>query len=727
MASKVAGKPIMHQISICAETAAEEGSGTDANVQCTLYDRLSGASETHTLDAQWVDDFRRASSHTYTVDSDLFGPTNGPVAIALHVDTSGYAPEWRVRDVVISSGGDNKGNDDGHHTKEHHWCIHFAVNGWVLPHRPRVAYAPSLAQTSVDEWPQPLKVLRRNEVDQRRAEMPWAHWSIGLPGSHAAATPERLAMDLRFLDGKSRDFNRAISAGIKDLALSIVLRAHTPWNSLGDYRDVLHWNERNTGVTRYVADHWSDDEEFGRQYLQGVAPTHLRRVDSVDELFQKIFFTAHGRKNRERVEYCLPRRQSLERAVNEHRLYVLDYSMLESVPMNASQGEQWYCPPARCLLYARRRNRSLIPVAIQLERDDDAPVWTSEDDTASDWLIAKTYLKCATANVHQILTHALQTHLITEGFAMATERALSLAHPISILLQPHMRYTVAINTRARGSLVGAGGLFDQFIAIGGSDQGHLQLAGRVHREQWSLLEWNDIEHWLSTRGLTSGALKDYCYRDDALLLWSAFRHYVADVLAATYPEGQAQLDTDEEMQAWIAELRRYAFRIDASERRDRVFGGDVNEQVTLDRLQRVLTAVLFTASAQHAAVNFCQFAQYGFVPNLPAHMRAAAPRTRRKERSLVGLLPQRVPTVKQVAISYALSQYEDNEVYLLDPHFNEPLRCIGASFERAFDRFHARLEEAERTIGERNDALEKAGKPPYPYLLPSRVPCSIAI
>lgn len=69
--------------------------------------------------------------------------------------------------------------------------------------------------------------------------------------------------------------------------------------------------------------------------------------------------------------------------------------------------------------------------------------------------------------------HLLMTHLIMEPFAVSLYRNLPRVHPVFKLLVPHLRYTMAINTIGRKTLIGSGGLADKGLAIGKG--GHIQL------------------------------------------------------------------------------------------------------------------------------------------------------------------------------------------------------------------------------------------------------------
>jgi len=60
----------------------------------------------------------------------------------------------------------------------------------------------------------------------------------------------------------------------------------------------------------------------------------------------------------------------------------------------------------------------------------------------------------------------LNTHAIMEPFVIATNRHLSVLHPIHKLLSPHYRDTMNVNGVARQSLINAGGLIEQSFLPG---------------------------------------------------------------------------------------------------------------------------------------------------------------------------------------------------------------------------------------------------------------------
>ena len=67
---------------------------------------------------------------------------------------------------------------------------------------------------------------------------------------------------------------------------------------------------------------------------------------------------------------------------------------------------------------------------------------------------------------HQLSIHYFSCHAAMEAYAVATIRNLPDPYPILKLLCPHFRYTMAINTAARATLIDDGGIIDYLFAIG---------------------------------------------------------------------------------------------------------------------------------------------------------------------------------------------------------------------------------------------------------------------
>jgi arachidonate 5-lipoxygenase len=336
------------------------------------------------------------------------------------------------------------------------------------------------------------------------------------------------------------------------------------------------------------------------------------------------------------------------------------------------------------------------------------------NDSETDWLAAKIYLRCSEGNTHQMIAHALRTHFVVEPFVMATMRNLPDPHPVYKLMRRHFRYTLAINEGARKGLLDEGGVFDDFIATGGPDKGHIKL-GQKGFQRWKLADNNPRLDFERRGVLDPAILPDYPYRDDALPLWDALQEYVGGVLAPFYTS-DADLVNDTELQAWWADLIEHGIPVD---------------KMPCARLERVadltdiLTTVLYTGSVHHAAVNYLQYEHYAFVPNAPLCMRKPPPTQKgvlRKE-DIVEMIPTQSQTLWQVAIGRALASFGEDEEFLLneggwrETYFQEP--GFPSIRERLYERLRAQLEAVKARNAKRDV--------PYTVLQADKIPCGITV
>ncbi|KAL0177631.1 hypothetical protein M9458_026525, partial [Cirrhinus mrigala] len=132
---------------------------------------------------------------------------------------------------------------------------------------------------------------------------------------------------------------------------------------------------------------------------------------------------------------------------------------------------------------------------------------------------------------------------------------------------------------------------------------------------------------------------------------------------------------------------------------------------TKEQLVEYLTVVIFTASAQHAAVNFGQYDWCSWIPNSPPTMRKPPP-TKKGEvdlKYIVESLPDRGRSCWHLGAVWALSQFQENELYLgmyPDEHF------IEKPVKEAMVKFRKKLAEVAKVIKNRNEGK----KLPYYYL-----------
>ena len=244
-----------------------------------------------------------------------------------------------------------------------------------------------------------------------------------------------------------------------------------------------------------------------------------------------------------------------------------------------------------------------------------------------------------------------------EAYAMATMRNLPNPHPIYKLLRPHFRYTMAINTAARATLVNKGGIIDKLFAIGGDGKEQLMQRVSMHYH----VHWTNIAKSVEDREVDDPEkLPGYFYRDDGMKIWRAIERFVGGVVDNFY-EDDEHVEEDTELQEWARDIHENAFPgyFEAEA------GHGFPEKITSKTdLTEYCTLIIFTGSAQHACVNFGQYEIYGFIPNASYTLRRPAPSKKgcADYSVLLNTLPSKADAAHQVAMADLLIQYSRDEV-----------------------------------------------------------------
>ncbi|RIX78596.1 lipoxygenase family protein [Acidovorax cavernicola] len=415
---------------------------------------------------------------------------------------------------------------------------------------------------------------------------------------------------------------------------------------------------------------------------------------------------------------------SLAEAAASGRLYLLDYEGLGDMapigPVSKPLTGTAYIHAPIALFARPKTGRSLVPVAIQCGQDPAlSPIFLRVDDTADTgaywaWQSAKTAVQVADFNYHEMFVHLGRTHLMSEAFAMATQRQLATAHPLSRLLSPHLEGAMFINEAA--TLIIMAPLTTGDVILTAPIETLQQQCGR-DRLAYDFYERMVLPNDLRTRGVDdAAALPDYPYRDDALLVWNAIAQWVGDYVAAYYLS-DGDVTGDYELKAWATELATSG----------KVHG--FRPITTRTQLVEVLTAIIFNASAQHAAVNFPQYSVMTYAPfsagagGVPAPTGTAG----QSEASWSQMLPSRLAAQEQILLFHILGgvyyrplgEYKDN----VFPHLPVLLDPAIAAQGGPLERFRNALAGIEATIRQRNTTRTR----PYEHLLPSRIPSSTNI
>ena len=255
---------------------------------------------------------------------------------------------------------------------------------------------------------------------------------------------------------------------------------------------------------------------------------------------------------------------------------------------------------------------------------------------------------------HQLATHYFSCHAAMEAYGMATMRNLPDPHPIFKLLRPHFRYTMAINSRARSTLINNGGIIDSLFAIGGKGKVELiQRASTLYSVNWTNIVENTKE-----RGVCD--LPGYHYAKDGIQIWKATRKFAGEIIDHFYKTDEDVKD-DKELQSWAEDIHTNGF--------PGYFGGKEGHDFPKknsgkEQLTTLCTLIMFTGSTQHAAVNFGQYHIYGFAPNSPSTLRKPTPSKKGEAdyATLIQTLPSEEDAGNQVVVSHLLSRYSEDEV-----------------------------------------------------------------
>jgi len=488
----------------------------------------------------------------------------------------------------------------------------------------------------------------------------------------------------------------SIVDAISALIPQLMGQPYGPARSLNDYASLF-----KGFALPPIADQFQADRLFGYYRVAGPNPTSIRLApanwNSLVPLSQTQAYAIKGYEDLD-----------LTKAFNEQRLYLLDQDYLNMLqPSNFPVGQK-YLSEAKSLYY-RDDFGQLMPLAIRCTATDEH-VFTPNDGYG--WQMAKTMVQVADSNYHELVAHLGQTHLVLEAFVIASHRQLSTAHPVFKLLAPHFEGTAFINWAAKEYLVAKGNFVDKLLA-GTIESSQAVVAKAVADFQFNKAMPDQV---FQSRGVTAEQLL-YPYRDDAILLWTAINSWVGQYLDLFYTS-DGILQADAELQAWAGEITSITGGRIAD------FGETATGELqTKAYLTRALSMIIFTASAQHAAVNFTQSTLMSYLPSMPLSSYAPAPTP--GEHTRKDWLGQCAPlemAMQQVSILHILGSVHYTSLGQYGHNYFKDDRVAPL-----VEQFQLQLDQIKLQIAQRNSALVQLGLLPYEYLSPQNVPQSINI
>lgn len=662
--------------SIEVHTGDQRGASTDANVYVILYDEHNVASSKQKLDNFLQDDFQCGAVDIFEVNL----PTNFGRVVMIEIwrDNYGYSADWYVDIIKVKQ------------SQQKQVSI-FPVFRWIQPETgtDENHYRIIELDTVLPQFDKNHK-QREKEIDHKRQNYN-INYKPGLP-----ILVKELPNDEQF----SADYLRnLVFSKIEHLLLNLKAKIFVnDWTSLDDI-DKVYDNEREKPAS---ADYWREDDWFGNQRLVGCNPALITLCTEIPENFGVT---------EEMMEPVLLK-ETLASLIEKKRLFYTDLAVVDGLKHNK---DFEICAPMA--LFMLDDTDQLLPIAIQLnqKKGPDNPVFLPTDNDYV-WLMAKLWYNNADASFHQSVLHIGWTHFMMEGVIIALHRNVSVSHPIFKLLAPHTLFLMAINSRGLKKLISEGGWVDCTMTIGVA--GMYDLVSRCQSKWRFDLHGTPPAEFKSRNVEDPNVLPNYYFRDDSLVIYKIIRDYVTGYVHLYYDNDKVLWD-DWEMQNWAKDLAKDKGEggIGVGGVPERNGEGGFN---TIDELIMVLSAVLYTCSAGHAAANFLQYAEYAYPPNYPSQLRGKLIRDKepRTENDILQSLPNRNVTLDVMTITHLLSDKATQSLgdfetqYIYDP---KALILV--------DKFRAELQDASVKMKERNQHL----KFPHEVLLPENIPNSISI
>ncbi|XP_022723049.1 probable linoleate 9S-lipoxygenase 5 [Durio zibethinus] len=480
---------------------------------------------------------------------------------------------------------------------------------------------------------------------------------------------------------------------------------------------------------------WRTDEEFARETLAGVNPviiSQLQEFPPASKLDPKAYGNQKSTITKEHIE---PNMNGLtvEEALKSNKLFILNHhdALMPYLRRINSTSTKTY---ATRTLFLLQEDGTLKPLAIELsllhpqgdKHGAVSKVFIPAEDgiEGSVWQLAKAYAAVNDSGYHQLISHWLKTHAVIEPVIIASNRQLSVVHPIYKLLHPHFRDTMNINALARQTLINAGGVLELTVFPG---KYALEMSASIYKT-WVFID-QALPVDLIKRGMAvpdsscpNGLkllIEDYPYAVDGLEIWSAIETWVTEYCSFYY-HSDVVVKEDTEIQSWWTEIRNEGH-------------GDLKdepwwpEMKTRAELIQACTIIIWVASAFHAAVNFGQYPYAGYLPNRPTVSRRFMPEPGTDEyaelekdpdMAFLKTITAQFQTLLGVSLIEVLSRHSTDEIYLGQRDAFE--WTSDAEPLVAFERFREKLVEIEKRIMDRNidtRLKNRNGPVKMPYML----------
>ncbi|ESO01912.1 hypothetical protein HELRODRAFT_66358, partial [Helobdella robusta] len=393
------------------------------------------------------------------------------------------------------------------------------------------------------------------------------------------------------------------------------------------------------------------DEDFANLFLVGSNPVLIQKCTKLPNKFP--------------VTNIMVRQfldgYNLQQAIEDGRIFIVDYKILNKITTTHHNTDHRFIASPIVLFYLNDVE-TLLPLAIQLNQEpasDSNPIWTPNDKEG--WLLAKLWVRCSDFNYQFAVSHLFNCHFLMEPFLIATMRCLPSSHPCYKILLPHFRYLLVSNTLIRHQLLSENGAVDKYTSLG--RLGFQELMER-HWSQFHFDHLNPRKDFERREVSVASHLPGYIYRDDALRLFDCINNCCDKLLNIHYGTPEDFLK-DEELASWFDELSNFGFP-------GHFFPNDssLNKKPSnLKELGELLSSIIFTITCQHSATHSDALDLFGYVPDVPAMMKAP-PITKEfkniDSQYLAHVLPEQFPEAYYTSLLFIMNAHKPDEVYLIN-------------------------------------------------------------
>lgn len=567
--------------------------------------------------------------------------------------------------------------------------------------------------------PRNERVLRKFQVSRSREQYQWTYNEISGVGLIASLPTSELP-NRRWVVLMKRIENRCIEnrKAIKDVSTS------PPTETDEKHLDPFsHFKNQFATVELpklAVNNDFLRDEIFGWYRIAGPNPMMIKRLECpVSHGFPSI---------NDQVLKSIPHfeNDSLHVALSENRLFEVNYSHLNRIESvrdrSKSKKKEMFLYSPRALFAVPKHHphgSPLLPIAIRCDGENSFVCSASRKHTTSNaWHAAKLTVQVADAFVHETVFHFARTHLLLEAVLCASHRTLACTHPVLKLLSCHFEGTAFINNSSLRALICPDGPIDHITAPDIKDTRDFAAQNIV--EEFNFTDaMPDTDFILRGVDEKSAPLLCFPYREDAIALWDSILEWTNDYIDIFYTHDR-DVKLDYELQSWGHEVTVNG----------RIKGFGTNGKFSTKRdLSRAVSMIIFTASVQHAAVNFPQKEMMQFTPAMPLAGYAAMPGAQNDyeedtENKELKEFKKMLPGLNQAEEQLRAAELLGVVRYTRLGQYGKQLDFAGETVQQALQRFQMRLKDLEERIITRNCDEDSARLVPYTFLKPSLIPQS---